>query len=101
MTCGKKVLKTVNVRDVHLSETWVSACEPEHLLGCVLLLLHPGTLGDDELMAALVDDTRAHWKHRNIKTSAHLPASAEKESHNWSKSNTVKIKLFSDFDKVR
>lgn len=101
MTCGKKVLKTVNVRDVRLSETWVSACEPEHLLGCVLLLLHPGTLGDDELVAALVDDTRAHWKHRNIKTSAHLPGSADKESHNWSKSNTLKIKLFSDFDKAR
>ena len=36
-----------------------------HLLGCVLLLLHPGTLGDDELMAALVDDTRTYWKHSN------------------------------------
>lgn len=79
----------------------MSACEPEHLLGCVLLLLHPSTLGDDELMAALVDDTRAHWKHRNIETSAHLQGSADKESHNWSESNTIKIKLFSDFDKAR
>lgn len=38
-----------------------------YLFRCVLLLLHPGTLGDDELMAALVDDASAHWKH-SIKT---------------------------------
>lgn len=49
-----------------------------HLLGCVLLLLHPGTLGDDELMAALVDDTRAHWKHSiNTRRSQNYNQSAE------------------------
>lgn len=36
------------------------ACDSQYLLRRVLLLLHPGTLGDDELMTALVDDTRAH-----------------------------------------
>lgn len=36
------------------------ACECVHLLRRVLLLLHPGTLGDDELMAALMDNTRTH-----------------------------------------
>ena len=47
--------------ELNISVLCVLVCFDVYLLRCVLLLLHPGTLGDDELVAALVDDTRANW----------------------------------------
>lgn len=40
----------------------------QHLRRCVLLLLHAGAFGDDELVAALVDHTGAHCRGGNTHT---------------------------------
>jgi len=42
--------------------------EEEHLLHRLLLLLHPRTLGNDELMAALVDHTGTHCRDTHTHT---------------------------------
>lgn len=42
----------------------------QYLAHCVLMFLHPSTLGNDQLMAALMDHTGAHCPEKHTHTEA-------------------------------
>lgn len=48
------------------------AAVDQYLPDCVLLLLHPCTLGNDQLMAALMDHTGAHCGRNTHRHKKHV-----------------------------